>query len=106
MGRLAARPAPRSAVAIRATMFSYFSTELSFNASLLGPGAPTQEGVLKAQISQPRLASERVCARAHDSAADPHVRCVSDLRAHGVPSNNSALSELDAQARVDLARAV
>jgi len=24
--------------------FSYFSTELSFNASLLGPGAPTQEG--------------------------------------------------------------
>jgi len=57
--------------------FSYFSTELSFNASLLGPGAPTQEGVLKAQISQPRLASERVCARAHDSAADPAcVLCV------------------------------
>ena len=68
--RAPARPGPRRPSGYR---FSYFSTELSFNALLLGPGAPTQEGVLKAQISQPRLASERVCARAHDRAADPHV---------------------------------
>jgi len=67
---------PRCPLAPVAVRFSYFSTELSFNASLLGPGAPTQEGVLKAQISQPRLASERVCARAHDSAADPAHVCL------------------------------
>ena len=51
--------------------FSYFSTELSFNASLLGPGAPTQEGVLKAQISQPRLASESECV--HELTTAPRI---------------------------------